>query len=274
MQIDWQKIAYYLAVPGTNNTLSYSDGSFQAENSALKFPVHGHIVDFTGGASTKKAGSTSQMDYWESSKPGLRLPNHPAQVQFAEQRFQYLSRFIPFQDVQSSLDVGCGNGVGTISLNRRVDVVFGLDMSWYLLNQMPDNIVGIRGDASRLPLQVKAVDLSMAWELMLHIENPVPVLLEMCSVTRRWVVLFEPNRWNPLQAGFSLAVSKERLGLRNTRSYLTNIMAKARLNVVHYATVGCIFPNNSPIWLASVLGKVPFKIPYLGISHLLIAEIQ
>lgn len=274
MQIDWQKIAYYLAVPGTNNTLSYSDGSFQAENSALKFPVHGHIVDFTGGASTKKAGSTSQLDYWESSKPGLRLPNHPVQVQFAEQRFQYLSRFIPFQDVQSSLDVGCGNGVGTISLNRRVDVVFGLDASGYLLNQMPDNIVGIQADASRLPLRDKAVDLSMAWELIHHIENPVPVLLEMCRVTRRWVVLFEPNRWNPLQAGFSLAVSKERLGLRNTRSYLTNIMAKARLNVVHYATVGCIFPNKSPICLASILGKVPFKIRYLGISHLLIAEIQ
>jgi SAM-dependent methyltransferase len=274
MQIDWQKIAYYLAVPGTNNTLSHSDGSFQAENSALKFPVHGHIVDFTGGASTKKAGSTSQLDYWESSKPGLRLPNHPVQVQFAEQRFQYLSRFIPFQDVQSGLDVGCGNGVGTISLNRRVDVVFGLDMSKYLLNQMPDNIVGIRGDASRLPLRDKAVDMSMAWELIHHIEDPVAVFLEMRRVTRRWIVVFEPNRWNPLQAGFSLAVSKERLGLRNTRSYLMNIMAKARLNVVHYATVGYIFPNKSPIWLASVLGKVPFEIPYLGISHLLIAEIQ
>ena len=273
MKIDWWKTAGYLAVPGTNIPLVYCDGGFQDKNSNSKFPVYGHVVDFIGGVSGAKGGSTSQLEYWESSDPGLRHPEHPVQVQFAEQRFEYLSRFIPFQDVRSALDVGSGNGVGTISLNRRVDTVFGLDMSGYLLNQMPDNIVGIRADASRLPLRDKSVDLSMAWELIHHIPAPVPVIIEMSRVTRKWIVLFEPNRWNPLQAGFSFVVSKERLGLRNTRAYLTGILKKAGLNIVHYDTVGCIWPNKSPGWLAKILAKVPFKIPYIGISHLLIAEV-
>jgi len=273
MKIDWEGIANYLAVPGTNNPLFYLGDSFQSKDGAFKFAIHGHVVDFIGEASGEKGGATSQLEYWESSEPGLRLSSHSVQVQFAEQRLEYLSRFISFDDVQSALDIGCGNGVGTVSLSHRVNIVFGLDMSGYLLNQMPDNIVGVRGDASRLPLRDKAVDFSMAWELIHHIEEPAAVLLEIRRVTRKWIVLFEPNRWNPLQAGFSLAVSEERLGLRNTRTYLVNLMGKAGLKVVHYTTVGCIFPNKSPIWLARLLGKVPFKIPYLGISHLLIAEV-
>lgn len=274
MQIDLEDMVNYLSEPGTNNRLFFSDGSFKNEDGSCKFPVRGHIVDFLGSASGENTETTSQLEYWESPEPGLRLANHPVQIQFAEQRFKYLSRFIPFDDVQSALDIGCGNGVGTISLHRRVKTVFGLDMSAYLLRRMPDSIIGIRADASRLPLLDKAVDLSMSWELIHHIIEPAGVFREMRRVTRKWVVLFEPNRWNPLQAAFSLAVSKERLGLRNTRAYLMNLMEKAGLNVVHYATVGCIFPNKCPIWLARILEKVPFKIPYIGISHLLIAEVR
>jgi ubiquinone/menaquinone biosynthesis C-methylase UbiE len=142
-----------------------------------------------------------------------------------------------------------------------------------MFEQMPDDIIGLRADASRLPPCDKVVDLSMSWELIHHIIESAGVFREMRRVTRKLVILFKPNRWNLLQAGFSLAVSKERLGLRNTRIYLTNMIQRAGLNIVHYATVGCIFPNKCPVWLARILGEVPFKIPYVGISHLLIAEV-
>lgn len=274
MKVDWKEIERYLAVPGTNDSLTYLDNCFRSENGNVRFPVRGHVVDFLGDVWGEKGTSTSQLEYWESSEPGLRPHEHPVQIQFAEQRFEYLCRLINFEKVQIALDVGCGNGVGTVSLSRRVGMVFGLDMSAYLLSQLPDNIVGLRGDASRLPLHDKAVDLSMAWELVHHIEDPVPVFTEIGRVTKRWVVLFEPNRWNPLQAGFSFVVSQERLGLRNTRSFLADMLEKAGMKIVHYATVGCIFPNKSPVWLAKILKKFPFKIPYLGISHLFIAEVR
>lgn len=273
MQVDWQKMTGYLAVPGTNDPLIYSEGDFRSADGGSRFTVNGHVVDFLGETAGDESGSTAQMDYWESSKPGLRAAEHFVQTLFAEQRFEYISRFVQFDDVSDALDIGCGNGVGTVSLKRRVDTVFGLDMSAYLLWQMPGDIVGIRGDASRLPLRDNSVDLAMAWEIIHHIIDPVPVLAEMRRVSRKWVVLFDPNRWNPLQAGFSLVVSKERLGLRNTRRYLTKIMDQAGLKVVHYATVGCIFPNKSPRWLARILCKAPFRIPFLGISHLLISEV-
>ena len=211
--------------------------------------------------------------YWESSKSVLRPPEHPVQIQFAEQRFKYLDRLIKFEDVESALDIGCGNGVGTVSLRRRVDVAFGLDMSAHLLNQMTEDIIGIRADSSSLPLRDKSVDLSMCWEMMHHVPDPLPVFREMCRVTRKWVVLFEPNRWNPLQAGFALVMPQERLMLRRARSFLIKTMEQAGLHVVHHATVGCIFPNKSPIWLARVLRLMPFRIPWLGISNLLIAEV-
>jgi ubiquinone/menaquinone biosynthesis C-methylase UbiE len=137
---------------------------------------------------------------------------------------------------------------------------------------MPKEISAIRASGTELPFRDKSVDFSMAWELIHHIEKPEGVFSEMRRVSRKWVVIFEPNRWNPLQAGFSLVVSKERLGLRNSRRYLESLMQNAGLKIIHYACVGWIFPNKSPNWLAEILGRMPFKIPYIGISHLFIAE--
>ncbi len=271
---DWQSLIEYLSVPGTNEALAFGQDCLQSKEGLKKFPVRDHFIDFICGVSGGKDGALSQLEYWESEKPNLREAQHPVQVKFAEQRFRYLERFIKFDEVKSAIDIGCGNGAGTLSLKKRVDTVFGLDMSEFLLSQMPEGIAAIRASGDKLPFRDKSVDFSMAWELIHHIEEPEGVFREMRRVSRKWVVIFEPNRWNPLQAGFSLIVSKERLGLRNTRRYLENLMHNAGLKIVHYACAGWIFPNKSPIWLAEILGRMPFKLPYIGISHLFIAEAE
>ena len=272
--VNWNQLEKYFAIPGTSINLTYENNALVNQTEKFSLPVENNYVNFLPDKKCSSGDSLSQLDYWESSMPNLRPPDHPVQTQFSEQRFNYLEQIIAFNQIQSAIDIGCGNGVGTVSLKKRVRDVIGLDMSGYLLKQMPNDIAAVRADATKLPLKDKSVDLSMAWELIHHIPHPENVFHEISRVTKKWVVIFEPNRWNPLQSSFSLLVSKERLGLRNTRSFLENYMKNAGLEVVHYATVGCIFPNKSPILMAKLFKLIPFKIPVIGISHLLIAKIK
>ena len=270
MNTAWSTQNKVLAYPGTNKPLFV--GSEELKN--IPFEVNNNLINFLDEQGHQLNGSISQLEYWESEKPELRPACHVVQKMFAEQRFRYLEKVIDFKEINNALDVGCGNGVGTLSLKNRVETVFGLDMSMFLLNQMPDNIFGMRGDATKLPFLDKSLDFSMAWELLHHIPDPLPVFVELKRITKKWVVIFEPNRLNPLQAAFSSIVTKERLGLRNSRSYLQSLADKAGLKTAHYSTVGCIFPNKYPLWLAKFGSILPFRLPYIGISHLMVFEVN
>lgn len=265
MELNWSEVISYLSQPGTNN---------QIDNSQIQKSIRCvKILDFLANPE-KSSNSIEQLEYWESQEPNLRLPDHIVQVIFAEQRFKFLEKYIDFSQVKSALDIGCGNGVGTLSLKKRVRTVFGLDMSSYLLKQVPENIFAIRGDATKLPFKDKSVDFTMAWELIHHIPQPYPVFEELKRITKKWIVIFEPNRLNPLQSVFSYLVKKERLGLRNSKGFLFDLTKKAGLEIKQYSTVGCIFPNKYPPWLAKFASTIPFEIPLLGISHVMIIDIQ
>ena len=213
-------------MPGTNEPLFYRDSCLVTENGERSFPVQGRITDFLQDDAGNQKKGTDQLEFWESDIPNTRSCVHPVQVLFAEQRFAYLDKMINWRGIDNALDIGCGNGVGTLSLKKRVTNIFGLDMSKNLLSQLPDGVVGLRGDATRLPLKDKSVDFSMAWEIIHHIKDPLSVLTEMRRVTRKWMVIFEPNRWNPLQASLGYTVTQERFTLRNTRTYLQKLIQK------------------------------------------------
>jgi SAM-dependent methyltransferase len=264
MKLNWSEAINYLSQPGTNVLIDTSQ--------IQRLVCLDKILDFLVN-SESDSSSIEQLGYWESKEPNLRPPGHIVQVLFAEQRFKFLEHYIDFSQVQSALDVGCGNGVGTLSLKKRVPTVFGLDISSYLLKQVPDGIFTIRGDATNLPFKDKSLDFTMAWELIHHIPEPSPVFEELKRITKKWIVIFEPNRLNPLQAAFSCVVKKERLGLRNSKQFLFGLAEEAHLKIHHYSTVGCIFPNKYPLWLAKFASIIPFELPLIGISHVLIIEL-
>jgi len=206
--------------------------------------------------------------YWEREH-GFRRADHPVVQFFAAQRWRHLARRLPLPEIRRALDLGCGSGFSSLGTAEYFAPV-GCDASPFMLRRHPGRHL-VRARADRLPFASASFDLVYAWELLHHVDDVVVVLRECARVTRRYVVIFEPNPLNPAQCAFAVADAEHRRVLRLTRAFLEEAVRAAGLRVLRFERVGCIFPNRTPRLLLPLLRRVPFSLPVLGISSLLIA---
>jgi ubiquinone/menaquinone biosynthesis C-methylase UbiE len=211
-----------------------------------------------------------QAAFWEDESHGFRSAEHPIVEFFASQRWAYLARCCDLATVRTALDVGCGDGFSTLYAPPHLEVT-ACDGSMTMLRRNRARR-RLQADAFRLPFRDDAFDLAFCWELLHHVSQPHQVLSEMARVSRRWVVVCEPNPWNPAQFAFALCDRPHRWVLRFSQRYLNNQAAAAGLEVVHFARCGWIFPNKTPEWMFRVLKQFPYPLPLLGISSCLVAR--
>ena len=109
-------------------------------------------------------------------------------------------------------------------------------------------------------------DLAYGWEILHHIAKPEHVIAEMARVSRKYVLVAEPNPLNLVQFAFALADAEHRWVLRYRLPYMRGLFEKAGLQVIHASSGGWIFPNKTPMSLLPVLCQVPYRSP-IGISN-------
>jgi len=213
-----------------------------------------------------------QCEYWEAEH-GFRRYDHPVVRAFATQRIQFISRHVDLEAVRTVLDVGCGAGVSSFYYEQVVDSVHGIDRSDAMLadNPLPRERLH-RGAAENLPFPDDSFDLVNAWELLHHVEDPRCVLKEIARVSREHVVVFEPNRYNPALAAFALLDREHRWILRHSLRSLRRLAEGLGLDVRVARVVGCIFPNKTPWILLGGLKRIPFRLPVVGISNVLVCQ--
>jgi hypothetical protein len=92
------------------------------------------------------------------------------------------------------------------------------------------------------------------------------VIREMRRVSKKYVVIIEPNRNNPLNLLFALAVPEERLTIRSSSQFLEDCAFKAKLKIAGLFAHGVIFPNRlPPSWLPlakKIRKKIPLRIRF------------
>jgi ubiquinone/menaquinone biosynthesis C-methylase UbiE len=143
------------------------------------------------------------------------------------------------------LDVGCGNGIFTTRLTRQGGTVYGLDYSSHLLATNPHKRL-IHGDATVLPFADASFDVVFEANLLHHVPSRLQAMSEMARVSRRYVVILEPNRYNPLMFAFGLVVKEERGLLVSCQTRLRQEMEAAGLRVRAAMNTGMISQNNTP----------------------------
>ena len=94
----------------------------------------------------------------------------------------------------------------------------------------------------RLPFRPATFDLVFEANLLHHVKNRLIVVKEMAPVSRRWVVLIEPNRYNPLMLGFGIVVAAERGLLNSTRKSNLKLLKMAGVKPVS-AMIRTDFPE-------------------------------
>ncbi|HKE87881.1 MAG TPA: class I SAM-dependent methyltransferase [Vicinamibacterales bacterium] len=213
-----------------------------------------------------------QRDYWERDH-GFRRFDHPVVKLFAEQRLDLLATWIDFSRIRTALDVGCGDGFSTYYARRRIECVHATDRSRVMLLRHPLKNEGhvVSADAGALPYRDRSFDLVYGWEILHHVADPVHVVAEMARVSRRLVLVIEPNRNHPAQFAFALVDREHRWVLRYSRRFLENVCRTAGLCVLRSASGGHIFPNRSPLWMARLAARWRYKSP-IGISNWVLAE--
>src|SRR5262245_50220181 len=210
--------------------------------------------------------SRLQREYFKGVK--FRSPKHPVVSAYANPKIEFIRRHAPMTG--SILDLGCGNGVFTERLAKEGALVTGLDFSAHLLMQNAHGRL-VCGDAACIPFADSAFDLAFEANLLHHASDVRTVLMEMCRVSRRYVVLLEPNRYNPLMFAFSIVVAAERGGLKSCANHLRREVNRAGLRLLACSTMGMISQNNTPQILMPLLRRFDRQI-WWGEYIVIVAE--
>ncbi len=193
-----------------------------------------------------------QAVYWDAMN-AYRLPGDPVVGAFARPKLRFVQQHLPLTSEQRVLDVGCGNGTFQHYLSELAPTV-GVDYSQNMLemNRQPWKL---RGTVFALPFPDHSFDVVFESCLLHHVEDPFAALAELRRVSRRFVVLNEPNRNNPPMLAWSLVVPAERGGLRFTPDHLRRIAQRAGLHVLGQQTAGLVYQNKTPAFLLPLLRR-------------------
>lgn len=222
----------------------------------------------------KNYDNNFQKQYWYSSH-NFRSYDHPIVSFFAKQRLKLIGHIIPLSSCNTALDVGCGNGFSSYYLNQSINGhVYGGDYSLKMLSSHPMKKSIVNLDILNLPFRSNEFDVVNSWEVLHHIEKPERAVSEMVRVAKRYLVIFEPNKWHPLQFAFALYEREHRWVLRFSKAYLHNILKNCGVEkIIFYSKCGFIFPNKTPHFLFQVLKKFRYRCNF-GISQIVVAAVN
>ena len=203
-----------------------------------------------GAKNERDAFSTEQKDYFETVK--YRTADDPVVRAYVQPKVAFIQKHVPLRRETTFLDVGCGNGIFTVPFAALSDHVLGVEPSENLLRENPHRNVRV-GDATRLELADGSFDVVFEANILHHIADPLVALREMVRVSKKHVVLIEPNRYNPLMAVFGVLVREERGLLRSSLGTLTAGLERAGARVTASLVTGMITQNATPAFLLPVL---------------------
>jgi len=214
-----------------------------------------------------------QKGYWEGGR-NRRLPSHPVIKAFAEPKVHYINRILASGisrkfNKMTLLDVGCGNGFFTYYFEPIYDT-YGIDYSEFMLSINPCK-KRVCGSATDLPFAENSFDIVFCSNLLHHLEEPIDAVREMRRVSRKYVVLSEPNRNNLLMFMFGFFKTEERGTLKFSMNFMKKLFLKCGLEFVEATTMGIIGPNKTPAYLLPILKFLDGRCP-LGFYNLIIGE--
>lgn len=210
-----------------------------------------------------------QHGFWETG--GLyRRSDHPVVELFARQRVGFLAARGLLDGVGTLLDVGAGSGFSSAYYPASIRVV-ACDYAAGMLAGNPTRD-RVRCAAAPLPFEDRAFDVVTCWELLHHLDDPVAALREMWRVAARRIVVFEPNRSNPGHLVLGLTRREERRSLRFSPGHLRRLVQAATARRVRPQRCGLFFPNVTPLPLARALVRLPYRVPLIAISQLVVLE--
>jgi len=211
-----------------------------------------------------------QKRFWEREELIVRRNhNHPAVKAFTYPKIKTILRKIRPKKRLSLLDVGCGNGFFTVPFSKPFNVK-GVDFSEKMVHLNPIKNCEVQ-DANKLKEKNNSFDVVFCSNLLHHMDSPSRAIREMKRVSKKYVILSEPNRNNPLMFLFSFLKKEERGAVKFSLNYVKRLCKKEGLKITYAKTCGAIVPIKTPKLLIPLF-RLFDNIPMLGFYILVIAK--
>ena len=182
------------------------------------------------------------MNYWE--RPALnkrRPPTHQIVKTFVKDVMYHLP---PIKG--KVLDVGSGNGYFSYWFEKITDTT-AIDNSHKMIEMNPVKKKYLM-DATELKFKDNTFDIVFESCLLHHTDRIGNVLHEMKRVSKKYVIILEPDPRNVFEWLFMHLIREERQALLFTDKFwhsLLPLLFKSH----HIIKVKSVFPNKSPKWL-------------------------
>jgi len=215
---------------------------------------------------------SAEKKYWENVEnvgEVKRLPSHPVVKFFSNQRIEYMANYIDLKNIKNALDVGCGTGFSSFHFPKSINMT-GIDFSFrnLVLNPLKNKI---QASTYCLPFRSESFDLVYGWDFLHHLDSPLKAIFEMMRLTKKYLVLFEPNRNNPIQYLYGLLNVHERGTLEFNKKKLIELASTSGLKIIHSDSIGWVFAGASPNFSINIIKHLPFSHP-LAISSVVICK--
>lgn len=211
-----------------------------------------------------------QKKYWERKKLDERRgAQHPVVEAYVLPKIEEIRKYVEITPRLRLLDIGCGNGFFAYYLEKLCDL-YGVDYSFKMLRMNPIKKKSIM-DVNQMGFKEGSFDIVFCHALLHHVEDIDQVVREMGRVSKKYVIILEPNRNNPLMFLFSLALKEERKALRFSPAYLNRVARKNGLTIKASFSFGMCTPNKIPVCLLPLVNRFNFRQPW-GMTNFIIAQ--
>ncbi|MCX6709039.1 MAG: class I SAM-dependent methyltransferase [Candidatus Woesearchaeota archaeon] len=191
----------------------------------------------------------------------LRKYDHPVVKAHVIDKINFIKENIELSKTTKVLEVGAGNGYFSHYLEDSCDLL-ATDVNKETLTLNPTKNKKVC-DVNKLPFKNNSFDVVTSFDILHHVNNPERAVKEITRVSKKYVVLVEPNGDNIIQRAIFLPVPREWGINRFTTKYFKNIIKKNRLKILEFEHIGRLFTPNMPLPYAFIK-----KMPYSKSSQL------
>ncbi len=194
---------------------------------------------------------------------------HPIVADYAERRINHIRKKISGVKIDRCLELGAGDGFFSRVLNTHFDLTM-VDSSEAMLAKNPVKKNQVIMDSTSLGFASNSFDVVFEANMLHHVKNMDQVLSEMHRVTRKYLVILEPNRNNPLTILLALSKEDERESLKFSKTFIESKMKDYNMELIESVNFGVIPANRCPMWFWKLMKKLDGVIPFFGLETILV----
>jgi ubiquinone/menaquinone biosynthesis C-methylase UbiE len=211
-----------------------------------------------------------QKYFWSNVKK-RKHPSHPLIETMVKNKLSSIKEMLPNVEHSRILEVGAGNGYYSYYLEKTSQEFWATDFSENMIRRNPCHHKMV-ANTYALPFRDNSFDIIFETFMLHHLEYINNALAEMVRVTKKYIVILEPNALNPWMWLFALVKKSERKAVKFTRYFLYNKVREQKLSVLGAFTSGIILPNKTPSCLLRVLKTADRQKFFFGITNVLVCK--